>query len=88
MIEKPLIMTLSGRIGPRWVAQPVGGAQHVAVGFISKLQEQIGFGTVRLGERELPVADGPGLGFSASRAYPTQHINAGSKHGWPGLVPD
>jgi hypothetical protein len=63
MIEKPLMLALSGRLGPRWMAQPVGGAQHVAVGFFSKLQEQIGFGTVRLGERELPVADGPGLVF-------------------------
>ena len=61
MIAKPL-MVLSGRLGPiRWVAQPVGGAQHVAVGFFSKLEEQIGFGAVRLGERELPVADGAGV---------------------------
>jgi hypothetical protein len=63
MIEKPLLVALSGRLGPRWVAQPVGGAQYVSVGFFSKLQEQIGFGAVRFGERELPVADGPGLVF-------------------------
>ena len=77
MIENALTISLWGfHRGPVWraTANPIGRAEHVAVRFVGKLQQQISFGAVRLGKRELPITSGTLMVLEGHGDHSTQPI--------------
>ena len=77
MIEKALTILLWGfDRDPVWraAANQIGRAEHVAVRFVGKFQQQISYGAVRLRKRELPITNGTGMVLRGHRDASTQPI--------------